>query len=152
MAVRLQPITPDNLQRINPAAIRRDIKRALQAESEQHRRMFKQATSTWNNPPTFSRRTEDTGDTISSILSTKSVPFAYVELGTKVRYMHMSRDFTPKSTPGSLRARTGSGRAVGLGFPRPGIQARGFRNVIAKKREGILAAKIAAIIIRHTRV
>lgn len=149
MAVRLYPIKPKGLDKIDMKRLFSEIKKVCQRESEQHRRMFGQATKTWNHPPRFNRVSGQTANSIFSRLSTNSKPFAYVELGTPVRYMHMSRDFLPKSVPGSLRARKGAGRAAKLSWPKPGLVARDFRTVIAKKRSPIFAAKVAAVIQSH---
>lgn len=154
MAVKYLVIKPTSLLGINPNEVKKEIKKALQAESEQHRRMFKRATETWSakNKPKFRRRTKESGDEISVSLTTKSKPFVYVEGGTRKRYMHMVPGYRPKSVPGSLKARQGGGKKAGLSWPiMPGIVARDFRKVIAKKRERVLLAKMNKVINSYVR-
>lgn len=69
----------------------------------------------------------------------------YLNEGTARRWALMSSDWRSKTTPGEFRTRSGSGRVLiagrramqarGIG-PRPGIKARGWIDLLQKRRKG----------------
>lgn len=65
--------------------------------------------------------------------------------GTAVRYMHMTKDFVAKTTPGATRSGPGAGGRASLGKPLPGIEERQQDAAINKETEGM----VWQIITRH---
>jgi hypothetical protein len=61
----------------------------------------------------------------------------YLEKGTRVRYAVMSKDFVAKTTTGQIYSVAGRGGAVHVSraHPRPGIQARRWRETTKKRHE-----------------
>lgn len=69
----------------------------------------------------------------------------YLNEGTSRRWALMSADWRSKTTPGEFRTRSGSGRVLvagrramqarGIG-PRPGIKARGWIELLQRRRKG----------------
>ena len=57
----------------------------------------------------------------------------WLDEGTKVRYMHVSADWESKTKVGWIGSGQGKGFTTGLGFPLPGIAARGWSEKINKK-------------------
>jgi len=93
---------------------------------------FSVTTQTWQHRPSFkiASPSEYTRE-----ISTDSKIYGYVSRGTKVRYATMTPGFVPKTVPFNIRSRRGRGGVlfVNKKRPRPGIKAREFDKVIAKK-------------------
>lgn len=117
---------------------------------------LKRPTATWNPPVEFEEHiylgaraaaeAEKTGAGLAIVVSTEDKRFLFVDEGTKVRYATMSPDFVAKTKPKSLKAGKGRG---GLLFvnkkkPRPGIKARGFSKMVAKKWNPLFRAAMDA--------
>ena len=97
---------------------------------------FESVTGNWDPPPVFTL-TKDS-------ISTPSKKFLWINKGTNIRKRIMSGDWVSKTTPNSLRAGSGAGRALGFGF-RPGIEARNFDLASAERQidSGLLPGLIA---------
>jgi hypothetical protein len=131
--------------KINPnfAIFEKVMVKVILEELDEYEKLFEQFTSTWKHKPKFTKKVKSTRQQISGTFTTRSKPFVYVEMGTKVRRAAMSRDFQAKSKVRSLRAGPGAGRKVGmLKNPQSGIKAREARVVIAEQRERDFAVKM----------
>jgi hypothetical protein len=148
--IRVVVIEPTRLLRANKSAQRllAKLTTAVLAENNTHLQLYNQATATWNGKPSWKKTLRATATYIAAEISTSSKPFAYVEGGTSVRYATMTRNFSPKSRPGSLRASPGAGgRAyVSRMVPRRGIVARNFTTTIVNKRYPVFVAKVTRIV------
>lgn len=121
---------------------------------------LKRPTMTWVPPVEFeervflgSRAAVEAGGTLAARdgagvaiqVTTDDKRFLFVDEGTKVRYATMTPDFIAKTKPKSLKAGKGRG---GLLFvnkkkPRPGIKARGFTKLVAKKWNPLFRAAMS---------
>lgn len=93
---------------------------------------FDVTTQTWNHRPDF---TISSPSEFTREISTDSDIYRFVSKGTKVRYAVMTTPFVAKTVPMSIRSRRGRGGVlfVSKKRPMPGIKARQFEIVIAKK-------------------
>lgn len=94
-------------------------------------------TSTWRHDPNIQYKIERTSDEISITVWTDDNIFFWVDQGTSIRYATMSKDFVPKTSPGSLRSGVGAGYLdhVDRNDPKPGIEARYFMKTLFDKYE-----------------
>lgn len=112
-------------------ALTRVIENQLDMSAEAAKIDFDVTASTWNDKPEFAIL-KDIG--IRTIVTYHKVYF-FLNYGTRVRYVTMTRNFRPKSRAGYIGANKGSGSVLYLSKrrPRPGIKAREWDKAIAKK-------------------
>lgn len=113
-----------NEMRKTGTAVRKDYQRTVrtwQGEKPE----FAQAVSLANGGPTLLIVVQGAG----------AKKWFWLDGGTKVRYATMSPDFKSKTVPRVLDSRAGKGRRlfVNKKRPRPGIEARMWTEMIAKK-------------------
>lgn len=119
------------------------MREATWAEIKTDKKIMNDYTSTWTEPPKWAIRSKRVARGYQTQLSTQDKKFIWVEHGTKKRFRRMSPDFSAKSTVGSLRARPGSGKALGFyKTPRPGIKARNNLETLAQERTPIFVKKL----------
>jgi hypothetical protein len=108
-------------------------------------------TSTWQGQPEWAETGPALrGNDLIWRRITRSKPYIYVELGTRVRYATMTPDFTAKTQPRVIDSGPGSGGVlfVNKQRPRPGIEARHSNEVIARSAERYLPEIMSAAIKR----
>ena len=134
--IELRPIPKDGKIDPNFSIFEAVMVKVILDELNTYEEMFDRFTSTWKHKPKWSKKVKSTRSQIAGFLTTRSKPFVYVEMGTKIRRAAMSRDFQAKTKVRSLSSGPGRGRKVGmLKSPQGGIKARDARKVIAKRRE-----------------
>lgn len=123
---------------------RREIEMALKAEGKEQVRLLETTTKTWKGAKPRFKSTVNFDPAQAYVISAPSDPGSeggkkwwWLELGTRVRYATMSRDFRAKTTRGELGSRAGKGHMVFVSrrHPRPGIKARNWRAAILKLRK-----------------
>lgn len=123
-----------NLSHLQPAIMRVAINRALDEVAQKAKQDFEQTVETWEEKPDFVIE----GDNLEgrSVYTTDRI-YGFVNNGTNVRYATMTPDFRAKTTPKVIGSRSGSGGVhyINKRVPRPGIEARRFDEIIAKKWE-----------------
>lgn len=146
MPIRLIPVIPNNINRINVEGRVNRVKEEVKEESDRHLRMFGRFTATWSAPnkPKWDQKVEEDSDGYAVVLSTRDTPFVFVEKGTSIRFRAMTRDFQPKTRPRVIGSRQGAGGVAGKSV-RPGITARNIRNEIAERRAGPFTKKLVNI-------
>lgn len=115
----------------NPQNIVNSAETALDMAAEDIRVDYGVVTQTWNHKPVFAidksklKRRITTGDDV----------FRYIDKGTAVRRAVMTPGFRPKTIPGQIRSRMGSGGVAYISkkVVKPGIEARRFSEEILKK-------------------
>jgi len=100
---------------------------------------FMKTVETWNagEKPDFIDLTYHAANGIISEVYTRSLIYKFVTGGTKTRHAVMTEDFIPKTMPGIIGSGRGRGsvKYISKKVNKPGIQARNFDKVIAKKTE-----------------
>lgn len=91
---------------------------------------YQETTKTWADKPEFKIRVKS--DPPARDVYTEDEIYKYIDLGTRVKYATMSRDFRAKTMPGVIGSFTGRGHLlyVDRRRPRPGIKAREFTKAI----------------------
>jgi hypothetical protein len=94
----------------------------------------------WHNPVTFEKEFKTTSSGWVGKVKTNNLIYFFLAHGTSVRYATMTSDFISKTLPNWMASRAGRG---GLAFidrnqPRPGIEARNWDKVEAKKQQPLL--------------
>jgi len=111
------------------------------------------AIETWQHRSAihFKTRLRLNAKSITVSISTDDEIFNYIEGGTRIRHAVMDRNFVPKTTPGSLRSARGNGRMVYVNesISLPGVDARNFYELSAKKQRAAFIAKMRQIYIRN---
>jgi hypothetical protein len=149
---------PLRAPRFNTRGITKALRRALEKEGKEHRRLLRYTTATWTGTkPQFTSKTIVSSKQISVITAprggfpkshggqvTGATKWWYLELGTRIRWALMSKDWRSKTIPGGhLTSGTGQGRVIIAGrramtmrnIPaRPGIKARNWRAAVIKMR------------------
>lgn len=94
---------------------------------------YQETTKTWQDKPEFKITVK--ADPPARDVHTESDIYRFLDLGTRVRYATMSKDFRAKTQPGVIGSFTGRGRMlyVSRKHPRPGIKAREFTKNIQKR-------------------
>lgn len=132
--------------RMNPTVFMTEIVKAMKEESRIHEKMFELGTSTWAHKPSWKHTFSMSGGTARSKISTGDKPFLWVEAGTDTRWRRMSYDWVSKTRPRRLSSGPGAGRAEGFfNVPKPGIEARDFREVVAEIRQPLYEQKMANV-------
>lgn len=118
----------------NGVSVLNAIRGALDEVAEDAKKDFEATVETWERQPEF----EITGESIiSREVFTQDKIYFFINNGTSVRYATMTPDFQAKTTPRVIGSNRGSGGVhfINRNRPRPGIEARKFDEVIAKKWE-----------------
>lgn len=160
-SVKLRAILPKGV--LQPGYIARAVRNKLVDEGRIVQRALKGTVATWRNPPEF-EMTQRVAPTESRAISVTVSPagdpeavkhFRHVNDGTAIRWALMHPDFRPKTTPGKLKAGSGSppfdpiARGKSEMFrPRPGIVARNFTVIIHDSRQPKFSAAVRAAIAR----
>jgi hypothetical protein len=112
--------------------IRRATENALDAIAEDMRIDFLVTTQSWKGKPKFTIDRKKSGE---RVISTDNLIYKFVSGGTRVRYATMSRGFIAKTRSGVIGSGPGRGGRMFVSkmHPRPGIKAREFPKVIARK-------------------
>lgn len=117
-------------------------------------RDMKSATRTWNHKVDFSIKSRISAKSITVSIWTDEPIFNFIEGGTDVRRAIMTRDFMPKTSPGWLGSRKGSGGVsyIGADVAMPGIEARHFYKATAKKHRAYFVSGMREIITEQLRM
>ena len=98
---------------------------------------------TFKRKPDVEVKDTSKGNQLSRAVYIEDEIYFYLARGTRIRWALMSRDWRSKTKPKRIPAGHGQGRAIVVGrramqargiAPRPGIKAREFDILIAKKR------------------
>lgn len=130
--IRANVIIPKGVL-FDPVKLFRVIDTTLDGVAEGMRVDFEVTTQTWKSKPLFWIKADKMA--LSRAVGTDSRIYYFVSRGTSVRYAIMSRNFRPKTRVGWIGSNKGRGGMVFISkkHPRPGIQARQFEDIIAKK-------------------
>ena len=135
---------------IAPPAIRarlprRKITNSLRRFNTKVKRDFDKTMATWKDHPAYKKEVHfRTGEATAKVSVTDKVVSA-LDGGTKIRWALLSRGWQSKTRPGFVGSGPGAGRVLmrgramrKAGVPAgPGIKARGWSKIIAKKFEPI---------------
>lgn len=124
------------------ANIVKSVKRTANGHALQMLKLFHKTTSTWNHQPKFNFKTEETSDGIVITIWTDDDIYRWVDQGTTRRFMHMTKDFVPKTVPGVIGSGRGFGGPAYIGAPLPGIIARRFTDAIFAEKAPIAIRSI----------
>ena len=124
-----------NRDLFDTAAIRRILRNSIEATAKDIKIDFKVTTQTWNTKPKFTIDRSGSGDRLIRVIGTDNDIYKFVSGGTRVRYVTMTPGFQPKTRVRVIGSRAGKGGAAFFSRkkPKPGIKARKFDLVIAKK-------------------
>jgi hypothetical protein len=123
---------------------------------------FDATVRTWENKPDFYQvDAEVTGGMAQGAAGTDDDIYGYVARGTKphgedansASIMVFASGYTAKTTPGTLGSKAGGvsdEKVYATHVNHPGIQARGFEDAIAKKRQRTLQNNVTAAILKVT--
>lgn len=111
-------------------------------------RDLKSATRTWNHKVDFYVKSRISAKSITVSIYSDDVVFGFVEKGTGVRHAVMTRNFVPKTAPGWLGSRKGSGGVayISPNITRPGIEARNFYKTTASKHRKMFVGEMRKLI------
>lgn len=131
--IRLKPVIPENA---HFEVFQIAIIKVLEEEMDDVIKLFNKFTGTWTHKPKWRKEIKNRRSEFVGKVSTRSKPFVYVEGGTKIRRMGLSRGFIAKTKVRSLSSGPGAGKKTSfLKTPQKGITARESRFVIEKMRE-----------------
>jgi len=110
----------------------------VQEEGEKEQTEYQKTTRTWRNKPEHELEMFQSKTEIKATNLTDDRIYFFLHEGTKVRYATLSRDWKSKTTPGRLISGAGRGRVlfISKAHPRPGIEARGWTDIIIRNRKG----------------
>ena len=148
---------------VDDVALRREILRAIDSTTNDMLADFRATTRAWDKKPDFYQveATVD-GGVGQGAAGTDDVVYGYVARGTAPHgedavtgnVMVFAEGYTAKTSPGVIGAHAGGVSEGGDVFAKhvnhPGIQARGFEDAIAKKRQRTLQNNVTAAILRVT--
>lgn len=111
-----------------------DLRRINKKTAKAMKRSFARTTRTWEHAVQFRQLTESQPNPTVLVYTTDPI-YGYVSGGTRVRRALMSPDFSPKTRPGALDSRPGSGGVVFVSrkLSLPGIEARRFPELVEEK-------------------
>jgi len=130
-------------QKLKVDAIRLEILNELRKEGKDQVKELDKTTKTWKgDKPKFEALIGLTGEDATVVTgptgSTMGVKkWNWLNEGTRVRRALMSRNWKSKTRPGYLGSGGGRGRVVFISrrLSRPGIQARGWTEMVTKRRK-----------------
>lgn len=138
--ITLQPVLPENA---HFEVFQIAIVKVLEEEMSEVIKLFNKFTATWTHKPKWKKEIKNRRSDFVGKISTRSKPFVYVEGGTQIRRMGLSRDFRAKTKVRSLSSGPGQGKKTSfLKTPQGGIKARESRFVIQEMREKPAAANL----------
>lgn len=154
MVVAVKAIVPKH-SIADPKRARAAVIEALQTSAQAAKTDFDATTRTWSeeHKPTFDIIANDSEGKRLIVATRNEAIYRFVSRGTRV-HMIMPRNKkmlafrtggAPKTQPNSLSVgsgRRGKGRVFSKGVRHPGIKARRFEELIAKKYETILPREI----------
>lgn len=120
---------------VDTKSLKKDIAALNQKMAKRMKRDFERTTKTFDETKVvFRQKTSTAGRSVT--VYTDNEIYGYLDEGTPIRYAVMSPDFSPKTRPGSLESRPGSGRLIRIDLenPREGIEARNFSQQVEEKR------------------
>jgi len=147
VSIQLKQIKPHKL---SSRAVRARVLNALTAEGKSVVGEYNKTIATWRgSKPRFEYLVGYKGGELTVVVGPtgdeKGVKkWIWLDEGTKVRWAVMSRDWESKTNPGWYGSGPGAGRVVIAGKrammargipPRPGIEARRWTQLIAKRRK-----------------
>ena len=123
---------------INTGALEKSIRAASEAQAKAIEEQLRLTTSTWEgSKPAFEVVAEPRGFLIGPVDNGGQgfLKWLWLEQGTSIRYATMSDGFRPKTSPRVVQAVVGAGGAqyVNVRRPRPGIEAREWRQTIVEE-------------------
>jgi len=103
--------------------------------------LFGNTVKTWTRQPTFTPVQTPRG---WAVQVDPEYPYGWVDRGTRIRYATMSGDWKSKTKPNVISSYAGRGRVlfVSRKVPRPGIQARNFRDIIMRRMQPHAASRV----------
>lgn len=130
-------------QRLKIDAIRLELLNELRAEGRDQVKEENKTIATWqHDKPTFEFLISLTRSDASVLSGPGGNPkgikkWNWLNEGTRVRRAVMSSNWRSKTKPGRLRSGWGRGRVVFISkrIARPGIEARGWSEIIQKRRK-----------------
>lgn len=128
-------ITPIKGKMIDESVLGKYLFEAVQKELTEIDREFEQTVNTWNGKPGFKKEVVPHPDRIQGTVSTDNKIYGYINNGTSVRRALMSKNWKSKTKPGFIGSGQGAGHVVFISrrISRPGIKARNFDKVIARR-------------------
>lgn len=122
---------------------------AVHQSTLEAQQMFQATTATWTHQPTFEIAHENTG---RWGVKTDDKIYHFLDMGTRVRYATMSKDWKSKTTPRVISSGSGAGRMVFVSrkHPRPGITARQFSRIIHERAQAPTANRLRAALKQAT--
>lgn len=123
----------------------RKMKDALRQFTAKVKRDFDKTMATWDKHPTFKEKVKFARGEGTAKVSVVDKVYGALDEGTDIRWALLSGDWRSKTRPGFIGSGPGAGRVLMRGGlmkkagipPGPGIEARGWSGVIAKKFEPI---------------
>jgi hypothetical protein len=140
MSVLWQSINPGPF---HPQALIDALHKAIDDTIDDAEDEFQDTVDTWTEPAYFEKDFDETTAGYEGEVKTDNLIYFFLTRGTSVRYATMSQDFESKTLPNWMSSRLGRG---GLLFidrtrPRPGIEARNWDKVEAKKQQPLLVKR-----------
>jgi len=107
---------------------------------------LEQTVATWNHKVEFKVHLTFKKDARVNIF-TYDLPWNWLDQGTANRYAIMSRDFVPKTTPGSFQSGHGAGRLIRIGRRSRGpIRPRGWTIMAINKHTKVFNQRVVAAV------
>jgi len=133
-------IKPKKLQ---VEAIRKELLLELGKEAKDQQKELDKTTKSWKgDKPKFTSEIDVGGDNVAVVTGPAGSSMGvkkwnWLNEGTRVRRALMSRNWKSKTRPGYLGSGGGRGRVVFISrrLSRPGIQARGWTEIVTKRRK-----------------
>lgn len=131
------PILPDAVQEDR---VRLNVLQAIQRTAADVKRDFQRTVATWNHRVTFdigkrfSRGSRGREAEYGFTVTTDDEIWGWLNEGTAVRYVRMTDDFAPKTTPNVFDSEEGQGGVAGWGNE-PGIEARNWTALAEQRYE-----------------
>jgi len=129
-------------KKMNLKRVREELLKAAKDEAKTNEKLLGEPIATWTGDKPKPESLVEVGRDDVTVLtgmngSEKALnKFKWLDEGTRVRYATMSQDWKSKTKPGVLKSGRGRGRVlfVNKRRPRPGIKARGWTELIMKRR------------------
>lgn len=130
-------------KKMNLKQVREELLKAAKAEAKENEKLLSEPVSTWTGAKPKPESLVEVGRNDVTVLTGMNGSeealnkFKWLNEGTRVRYATMSQDWKSKTKPGVLKSGRGRGRMlfVNRRRPRPGIKARGWTELIQKRRK-----------------
>lgn len=130
-------------KKMNLKRVREELLKAAESEGKEVQKLYGQTVASWSgDKPRFESLVEVGRDDVTVLTGPNGSnealnKFKWLDEGTRVRYATMSQDWKSKTKPGVLKSGRGRGKMlfVNKRRPRPGIKARGWTELIQKRRK-----------------